>query len=338
VSPPAPATRIAALDWLKALGITIIVWGHVIGLPSLNAVSPIYLKQFGVAFFCFVTGYTVMRDRRPGPRLVARRLVEPWSVGVGAAIVLSIIAFLRAGTIQKSNYVPFVGGVNVFWNFFPANPTTWYLGCYLHILIAAVCFRRIARNWSSGAIVAVSEIVARTALLTTNRLFMTYMLLPNWTACIALGSLAARNRPRDSAMILGGVAAVVTALWVRPIGGTTFPFMLPSTDLATLFRASAAITLLYTGMTAVGYGAATLVKRPLALVTLIADHTLLIFIIHMPLYYVLPRTITGHPRTFVHGVECFLLCLIIPLLFSMWLTPILPFSRRRPRTDIAYTT
>jgi hypothetical protein len=75
--------RVGALDWLKAAGITIIVWGHVIGVVSLNTVSPILIKQFGVAFFVFVTS-SPWRSTDSRGRLVARHRTVVLRTGTAA--------------------------------------------------------------------------------------------------------------------------------------------------------------------------------------------------------------------------------------------------------------
>src|SRR3954454_22974175 len=48
------------VDWMKALGMTVIVYGHVTRAVPLTA--PIYPKQLGVAFFLFASGFTLARE------------------------------------------------------------------------------------------------------------------------------------------------------------------------------------------------------------------------------------------------------------------------------------
>src|SRR3954463_14475082 len=64
------------VDWMKALGMTVIVYGHVTRAVPLT--PPIYPKQFGVALFLFASGFTLARDRRPVVQAVFKRLFQTW--------------------------------------------------------------------------------------------------------------------------------------------------------------------------------------------------------------------------------------------------------------------
>ena len=126
------------IDWLKASGMLLILIGHLVGAPDalFNAVSvPVYSKQLGVAFFVFAAGWSLANDQRPALRAAFNRAFPIYLYGLLCALALSAIYWFSKGTINKSNYLPLMGGINVFFNFFPANPTTWYIGMYLHLLL-----------------------------------------------------------------------------------------------------------------------------------------------------------------------------------------------------------
>ena len=82
-----------------------------------------------------------------------------------------------------------------------------------------------------------------------------------------------------------------------------------------MLRVSAAITLLYSSMTLLVYGLMSAVGQAARQVAaFLAQHTLLVFIIHMPLLYVLPSFLTVHG--FAMGVVRFAICLFLPILVS----------------------
>ena len=129
------ADYVPSIDWLKAIGITLIVFGHLAHGAVAGLVPPIYPKQFGVAMFLYASAYGLARERRASWRAVANRLFEMFLFGVAIAVLLSGLGYLLEGDIRESNYLPFVGGVNVVLDYFPANPTTWFIGMYLQILV-----------------------------------------------------------------------------------------------------------------------------------------------------------------------------------------------------------
>ena len=56
------------IEWMKAVGMTFIVIGHIFGGTDVlfNSVSaPIYTKQLGVAFFVFIAGWGMARTLKP---------------------------------------------------------------------------------------------------------------------------------------------------------------------------------------------------------------------------------------------------------------------------------
>ena len=83
------------------------------------------------------------------------------------------------------------------WSFdnFPANPTTWYLGTYIHALLLWACWLSRHRLGAGAIVVALAvEITARMALLTWVGPFVAYMALTNWLGVFAVGSAAHGHR------------------------------------------------------------------------------------------------------------------------------------------------
>ena len=99
-------------------------------------------------------------------------------LGLGFAMVMSVVVFVTQRDLNESNYLPFFLGINVLLDHFPANPTTWYIGTYIHVLLlwALVLHKVRVRLWMVG-VAAVGEIIFRAAMLDTGALFRTYMML-----------------------------------------------------------------------------------------------------------------------------------------------------------------
>ena len=121
------------IDWMKSLGMFLIVYGHVAGDSIAQLTPPIYAKQLGVAFFIFVIGWGLARESRQRFQIVYNRLFPVFFLGLGFAIVISAIVFVMQRDLNESNYLPFFLGINVLLDHFPANPTTWYIGTYIHV-------------------------------------------------------------------------------------------------------------------------------------------------------------------------------------------------------------
>jgi fucose 4-O-acetylase-like acetyltransferase len=120
--------RVDFIDWLKAIGMSLIVFGHYFGEPFDQFTQPVYPKQLGVAFFVFLMGWGLASETRPKWQVVYNRLFPMYFWGVAIALFISIIFMLTKGHSAITNYLPFFAGINVFSNFFPSNPTTWYIG------------------------------------------------------------------------------------------------------------------------------------------------------------------------------------------------------------------
>jgi hypothetical protein len=180
---------------------------------------------------------------------------------------------------------------------FPANPTTWYLGTYLHfLLIWAVWLRRIrVRTWMVLAALAI-EIPIRALLMASAGRFVAYMLFTNWAAVFLLGLARGAEADDDvrsspvgyAAALVAGLAVWGIAMQFLPFE-PTFPFMSltgwpPAAGLAFV---SASVSLLYVGTTVLLFEATRRLETTPAPVAFIARNSLIIFLAHMPVYYVL---------------------------------------------------
>src|ERR1700682_4567834 len=128
-------TRLAFIDFFKCFGMVLIVYGHTAGWAPLASFPPLYLKPLGVALFLFALGYSLARDDRPTREVLFNRLFDVYVFGLSCAVLLTLFSLLADGRWARSDYLPFALGVNVFLDYFPANPTTWYIGTYVHFLL-----------------------------------------------------------------------------------------------------------------------------------------------------------------------------------------------------------
>jgi len=120
----------------------LILYGHLAGWAPLAALPPIYSKQLGVAFFLFASGYSLSHETRARGHVVFNRLFEMFLFGLALAMFVSMVSVAAGGRPNLSNYLPFAAGANVVFNNFPANPTTWYLGTYIHVVVLWAIFSR----------------------------------------------------------------------------------------------------------------------------------------------------------------------------------------------------
>jgi peptidoglycan/LPS O-acetylase OafA/YrhL len=276
------------VDWMKAIGMGVIVYGHTTHTATVAA--PIYIKQFGVALFLFATGFTLAREQRPPGQVLFNRMFQTWMFGLVLAVLITAEGALTGSGLALSNFLPLLGGANVVLDHFPANPTTWYLGTYLHLLILwAVWLRRIRiRPWMVAAVVAV-EIPVRAALIASAGPFIAYMLLTNWAGVLLLGMAYGsrtspepeRAWPQATALAAGLVIWSVFAGWIG--FDTTFPFMTVRgwPGPIGLIVASSGVSFLYLSAAALAFEATRRIAAP-APVTFIARNTPIIFLAHMP--------------------------------------------------------
>ena len=179
------------IDLMKAVGMFLIIYGHIVGDPFNlynQLTQPAHTKQIGVAFFVFLTGWGLANDLRPPLRTVFNRIFPFYFYGILFALFLSVLFFFTKGDTNPSNYEPFVLGINVFVNAFPANPTTWYIGTYLHILLFWYFFMQ-GRSISKRHLILafIVENVVRSILMAWEQDYIAYMLLPNWLTVFLLG-------------------------------------------------------------------------------------------------------------------------------------------------------
>jgi peptidoglycan/LPS O-acetylase OafA/YrhL len=294
------------IDWMKALGIALIVVGHVAARPINDLTPPIYPKQLGVAFFIFVLGFSLARERRPAARVVFNRVFEIYLIGVPIALLLTVTTFLQSGTLALSNYLPFALGANVMFNNFPANPTTWYIGTYVHVLLlwAFLVRSRRVQPWML-AISLPAEILVRALLANAAGTFIAYMLASNWVSVFLLGTLCGQDKTSSAAAPLRSSRFVVPAiaLAVMAVGWSlvvdhavvkrTFPFMklavgLPAVDA---ILTSACASALYVMIAWLVFLVSRSMPTP-SWVRLLARNTLVVFIAHMPVFYALEAPLT----------------------------------------------
>src|SRR5262249_50421656 len=88
------------IDWLKCLGMALIVYGHVAAWAPLATLPPINSKQLGVAFFLFSIGYSLTIETRDRWRVVFNRLFDVYLFGLALALLLSVSTYMTIGRLQ----------------------------------------------------------------------------------------------------------------------------------------------------------------------------------------------------------------------------------------------
>jgi len=320
---------------MKCIGMLLIVYGHVATAWPLNSIPPINTKQLGVAFFLFVTGFSLARETRERWHVVFNRLFEIYLLGLAIAVVVSIVAYATSATVNKSNYLPFFFGVNVIFNFFPANPTTWYVGTYCHVLLIWALFlhRCRIRPWMLAVSFAV-EILVRAALMGATRDLIAYMLVSNWASVFLLGMLQGQRATTDERRGLAGYLAALAVLMVgwglasRSLSmNGTFPFMrfAGAQTSPKLLLTSACISVVYLSFTWLTFEITRRVEdRPI--VRFMARNTLFVFIAHMPVYYGLLWLLRGWNvsywiRAGLRLVVCFLVLAVVSEILTRIVKP-----------------
>jgi peptidoglycan/LPS O-acetylase OafA/YrhL len=296
--------RLSFVDWMKCLGMALIVLGHTGAQNYIDPTPPFNFKQLGVAFFVFVTGFSLARESRGSALVLYNRLFEILLFGWLFALLLSSISWVRHGDLIESNYTPLFLGLNVFFNHFPANPTTWYIGTYLHLLIlwALVLRHWQIRPWMVVAC-ALAEVVVRAVLIQVAGNYIAYMLLTNWTTLLLLGMWVGQRRVSQEpaarpskAMVEIAVLIALVLVFPRLISAVgvaeDFPFqrVVASSLPASLLATSAAVSFLYLVYTALAFRIALHLQEQRA-IRFLAENTLIVFIIHMPLIYLLAPTL-----------------------------------------------
>jgi peptidoglycan/LPS O-acetylase OafA/YrhL len=312
------STRLPFIDFFKCFGMALIVYGHTAGWAPLATFPPIYLKQLGVALFLFVLGYSLAREARPTREVLFNRLFEVYVFGLSCAVLLTLYSLMADGRWGRSNYLPFALGVNVLMDDFPANPTTWYIGTYVHfLLIWALVLRPVRMRLNTLAMALGFEVVARALILQYAGNHTAYMTVPNWLTVFLLGYYLGQRRVetvRGPRWLWAGALVACGSAWLA-IGAQAplvraFPFMRPvaPTIFATL-ALSCSISAVYLGSAWFAFAIFSRAK-PVRFVEFIARNTILIFIAHMPLVYVMLQILPDTPDTVVwRSVVLMVVCL-----------------------------
>jgi hypothetical protein len=293
---------------MKCLGIVLIVYGHV-GSASIAALTPpIYPKQLGVAFFLFATGFSLAGEKRSVRRVLFSRLFELYLFGISFAIICSAVVWAWSGQLNLSNYEPFLLGANVRHDYFPANPTTWYIGTYIHVLLVwAFVLRNRRIGWWVIVPVAVAEVIVRFFLAETLGHFLAYMALSNWATVFLVGTYCGLQQPDQvprtgllphlcGLVSLAIAWPLIISLWPRH--DQAFPFQVfdSGTIHSGMAITAAAVTFLYVVYTVLVYQVTRRVRAP-RVVEFCARNTVIVFIAHMPVYYVLNHYIEAWVRS-----------------------------------------
>ncbi len=309
------------VDWMKAIGLILIVFGHVAHAATVWIAPPIYVKQFGVAFFVFASGFTLARETRPAWQVVYQRLFEVLLFGIACAFAITMLGAATGSGLQRSNYLPFALGANILVDAFPANPTTWYIGTYIHLLVLwALVLRRLVVTPRLIAGVIAAEIVIRAILLNAAGPFIAYMTLSNWMGVLLLGMLyGSRHVDQPSPRLRFAVALTAfVAAWawimnvVAPVQG--FPLMTFGNGVSSSMLVSLCVSTLYLGVTWLTYAALNGVTAN-ALVQLVARNSVIVFIVHMPLYYVTTSWVSALTPAYWGRVSVRLLICLVGLTF-----------------------
>jgi peptidoglycan/LPS O-acetylase OafA/YrhL len=334
---PTPRPYLPFVDWLKAVGLALIVFGHVDhGLIS-TTTPPFYPKQLGVTMFLFATGYTLANERRGALRVVVSRWFDVWAYGLLFALLLSAYLLVRIGDTNASNYLPLAGGLNVLVNDFPANPTTWYIGTYLHLLVVwALVFRGRSVGIPAILVVLVVEIAMRAILLDYAGQFVAYQSLFNWLTVFAIGLAAGRVDLRFGVWSVPA-AVVFVAAWPLVIWSmgwlSSFPFRIPANvpDWTVWWVLSLVVSAGYIAYTLAAFAIFSRLPAP-AVVRFFARNTLIVFVAHMPIYRGLEELLTGRMGRVPLALTEFAICFVGLALVSEVVRP-----RLQPAIDAART-
>jgi hypothetical protein len=304
-------------DWLKASGLAVIVYGHVAAATTVRWTPPIYPKQLGVAFFIFATGFTLAREHRSRARVIFNRLFEVLTVGLAVALLMSIVSAFVRSDLNESNYLPLVG-LHLIIPDFPANPTTWYIGTYIHLLLFWAFVLRGTRITRKVLVAAVaSEVLIRAVLIRTAGGYPAYMAISNWVTVLLLGFAAGQKEPTEEARFAARAIRLAPAMLAWPFAMAlvpwrhTFPFMTLNgiADPAATLLLATASSVVYIGFTLAAYGVARRLPE-VALIKFFARNTVVVFIVHMPVYYILEHFLRPLVPAYTLRVTVeFLICL-----------------------------
>ena len=181
-----------------------------------GSTPPFYPKQVGVAMFVFATGFTLSRERRPTAEALVNRFFEIMVVCLAAALMMSAVTLGLIGDAAESNYLPLVG-LHVLLADLPANPTTWYVGTYLHLLLVwAFLLRDRPLTWRHWGVLFVLGIAVRVGLIQVAGPSRAYTAIFTRLDVLVMGLLAGRadsGQPRWTA-----IAVLLPLVWPPIVG------------------------------------------------------------------------------------------------------------------------
>ena len=227
----------------------------------------------------------------------------------------SAVMLFRVGDANLSNFLPLAGGLQVVEDAFPANPTTWYIGTYLHVLLLwAVLLRRVTIGPRTIVLWLPLEIALRAAMMLAFGLYIGYMQLTNWIGVLLLGlSFGSRGFDAPPRRFIWPALIFVIGwpiLMSRFDWQLTFPWMsiVGRSPLTGAIEVSILVSAAYLLYTLSGF--VLLAALPASRVAdFLSRNTLIVFIAHMPLYYVLNHLLISRvpywPRVSIEFVLCF---------------------------------
>ena len=284
------------IDLMKAVGMFLIIYGHIVGDPANlynQLTQPIHTKQIGVAFFVFITGWGLANNVRPPLRAVFNRIFPFYLYGISFALFLSVLFFFIKDDTNPSNYMPFVLGVNVFFNYFPANPTTWYIGTYLHILLFWYFFMQGKPISKRHLVLAfIVENGVRSLFMAWEQDYIAYMLLPNWLTVFLLGMYLHQKQQEPTSpfvfmLITAWVGVFIFSTSVANVIGfdDAFPFRNMTSDFSlSLPLESLLISATYIVHTLLFFEIARRLPGH-SIISFFARATLITVIIHIPIIF-----------------------------------------------------
>jgi hypothetical protein len=236
---------------------------------------------------------------------------------------VSGVGLATVGDLAESNYLTIVG-LHLLVGDLPANPTTWFVGTYLHMLLVWALLLRgrrfTGRHWRMFFAL---DIVIRAALVLAAGPHRAYMAIFNWLDLFVLGLVAGADavaRPRWLA-----AAVAIPLLWPLMLNTlpwqSTFPFMTLTGESAVTgaVALSVAVSLGYTGYTWAAWSLARLLPAP-AWIRLLARNTTLVFVAHMPVYFLLEYLLQPRvPDYWLRVLIEWTICLPVLALVSEWL-------------------
>nr|WP_319393015.1 acyltransferase [uncultured Desulfobacter sp.] len=289
--------RVAFIDWFKAVGMLLIVFGHLDGDLTNTLTLPVRLKQLGVVFFIFVMGWQLAREKRPLRIVLFNRLFKIYFWGLFFALTLSVLHGVFTGNLCESNYLPFFFGINVLLDYFPSNPTTWYIGTYIHVLIIwAVCMRTVRVSFKLLIVSIVLEIAIRGFLMGFDQ-YRAYMLVFNWQTVFLVGMFFGQrdqvflaDTKKRLPALFGYMGFVLAWLFIVKFihVDRRFPFdlFLGQDSQGLVYLTSMCISLVYIGHALCFFPVARQLPNN-RIIEFFANNTLVIFILHMPVWYLI---------------------------------------------------